>query len=200
MGPRDLRAHRRRRSERTGLIDGVSTGEVAFVVHPTFLYELLWNVAIVVLLVLVDRKFAIGHGRLFALYVAGYCAGRFWIELMRADTATEIAGIRVNTFTSGIVFVLAVAYVIFARKGREAPETLNPGAVKAEVAAAGGAATGDEDARDNGTGTGGATAGRRSRRRTTRHRIRTSPIPPVRSKTAHPAPARGSSSDHTRFR
>ncbi len=49
--------------------------------------------------------------------------------------------------------------MIFARKGREAPETLNPGAVKAEVAAAGGAATGDEDARDNGTGTGGATGG-----------------------------------------
>ena len=106
------------------LIDGVSTGEVAFVVHPTFLYELLWNVAVVVLLVLIDRRFAIGHGRLFALYVAGYCAGRFWIELMRADAATEIAGIRINTFTSGIVFVLAVAYVIFARKGREDPATL----------------------------------------------------------------------------
>ncbi|NLU61300.1 prolipoprotein diacylglyceryl transferase [Rhodococcus sp. HNM0563] len=126
-----------------GLIDGVSTGEVAFVVHPTFLYELLWNVAIVVLLVLVDRKFAIGHGRLFALYVAGYCAGRFWIELMRADTATEIAGIRVNTFTSGIVFVLAVAYVIFARKGREAPETLDPSASKSDDAAVSSAATGE---------------------------------------------------------
>ena len=78
----------------------------------------------VILLVLIDRRFAIGHGRLFALYVAGYCSGRFWIELMRADAATEIAGIRINTFTSGIVFVLAVAYVIFARKGREDPATL----------------------------------------------------------------------------
>lgn len=106
------------------LVDGVSNGEVAFVVHPTFLYELLWNVAIVILLVLVDRRFSIGHGRLFALYVAGYCAGRFWIELMRADEATEIVGIRVNSFTSGIVFVLAVAYVVFAKKGREAPESL----------------------------------------------------------------------------
>ncbi len=145
MGPRDLRAHRRCRPERTGLIDGVSTGEVAFVVHPTFLYELLWNVAVVVLLVLIDRKFAIGHGRLFALYVAGYCAGRFWIELMRADTATEIAGIRINTFTSGIVFVLAVGYVIFARKGREAPETLDPGASRVEGAATDTAAAVDTD-------------------------------------------------------
>lgn len=113
------------------LVDGVSTGEVAYVVHPTFLYELLWNVAVVVLLVLIDRRFTIGHGRLFALYVAGYCAGRFWIELMRTDTATEIAGIRINSFTSAIVFVLAVAYVVFARKGREDPATLagrDPGA------------------------------------------------------------------------
>jgi len=107
-----------------GLIDGVSTGQVASVVHPTFLYELLWNVLIVVLLVVVDRRFRIGHGRLFALYVAGYCLGRFWIELMRTDAATQIAGIRINSFTSGIVFALAVAYFVFARKGREAPEEL----------------------------------------------------------------------------
>ena len=93
----------------SGSVDDCSTGcrpvRSLQVVHPTFLYELLWNLLIVVLLVLVDRKFKIGHGRLFALYVAGYCAGRFWIELMRDDTATEIAGIRVNTFTSTFVFV-----------------------------------------------------------------------------------------------
>ncbi|UTM39968.1 prolipoprotein diacylglyceryl transferase (plasmid) [Rhodococcus pyridinivorans] len=108
------------------LIDGVSTGEVVAVVHPAFLYELLWNLLVVLLLVLVDRRFRIGHGRLFALYVAGYCAGRFWIELMRSDPATVIAGIRINLFTSAIVFVLAVAYVVLARKGREAPEDLKP--------------------------------------------------------------------------
>ncbi|KHJ72835.1 MULTISPECIES: prolipoprotein diacylglyceryl transferase [Rhodococcus] len=116
-----------------GLVDGVSTGEVAFVVHPTFLYELLWNLAVVLLLVFVDRKFTIGHGRLFALYVAGYCAGRFWIELMRTDAATQIAGIRINSFTSGIVFVLAVAYFVLARKGREDPATLNPVAGNADA-------------------------------------------------------------------
>ncbi|MFN3541929.1 MAG: prolipoprotein diacylglyceryl transferase family protein, partial [Rhodococcus sp. (in: high G+C Gram-positive bacteria)] len=66
----------------------------------------------------------IGHGRLFALYVAGYCAGRFWVELMRDDFATTIAGIRINTFTSAIIFVLAVAYFVIATKGREEPATL----------------------------------------------------------------------------
>lgn len=108
---------------------GVSTGVVETVVHPTFLYELLWSLVVVVLLVLVDRRYAIGHGRLFALYVAGYCAGRFWVELLRDDYATHIAGIRVNSFTSGIVFVLAVAYVVLATKGREDPASLaNEGA------------------------------------------------------------------------
>lgn len=117
---------RRTESGLTGpdLLDGVSTGEVIAVVHPAFLYELLWNLLVVLLLVLVDRRFRIGHGRLFALYVAGYCAGRFWIELMRSDPATVIAGIRINLFTSAIVFVLAAAYVVLARKGREAPQDL----------------------------------------------------------------------------
>ncbi len=103
---------------------GTSNGVLEKVVHPTFLYELLWSLAIVVLLVVVDRRYAIGHGRLFALYVAGYCAGRFWVELLRDDYATHIAGIRVNTFTSAIVFVLAVLYFVLAKKGREDPASL----------------------------------------------------------------------------
>ena len=86
-------------------LNGASTGVVERVVHPTFLYEMLWNLLIVVVLVLVDRRFRIGHGRLFALYVAGYCLGRFFVELMRDDYATHIAGIRINSFTSTIVFV-----------------------------------------------------------------------------------------------
>ncbi|WP_407107155.1 prolipoprotein diacylglyceryl transferase [Rhodococcus aetherivorans] len=133
------------------LIDGISTGQVAAVVHPTFLYELLWNLLVVLLLVFVDRRFRIGHGRLFALYVAGYSAGRFFVELMRSDPATEIAGIRINSFTSAIVFVLAVAYVVFARKGREAPEELKSRHPHGATAAAADAtATGD------GIGDGGA--------------------------------------------
>ncbi|EON33062.1 Prolipoprotein diacylglyceryltransferase [Gordonia terrae C-6] len=105
-----------------GLIDGVSNGVVVAVVHPTFLYELLWNVLIVVLLVVVDRYFRIGHGRLFALYVAGYCLGRFFVELLRDDraaVANDIAGIRPNLFTAALVFVAAVIYFVLAPKGRE---------------------------------------------------------------------------------
>lgn len=105
-------------------LDGVSTGQLAMVVQPTFLYELLWNLVVFVVLLYVDRRFRIGHGRLFALYVAGYCIGRFCIELLRDDAATHIAGIRINSFTSTFVFIGAVVYLILAPKGREDPATL----------------------------------------------------------------------------
>jgi hypothetical protein len=58
------------------------------------------------------------------MYVAGYCLGRFWIELMRSDVATHIAGIRVNSFTSTFVFIGAVVYIMVAPKGREDPASL----------------------------------------------------------------------------
>jgi phosphatidylglycerol---prolipoprotein diacylglyceryl transferase len=105
-------------------LDGVSTGQLAYVVQPTFLYELIWNLLVFVALIYLDRRFKLGHGRLFALYVAGYCVGRFGVELLRNDAATLIAGIRINVFTSTFVFIGAVVYVILAPKGREDPESL----------------------------------------------------------------------------
>jgi prolipoprotein diacylglyceryl transferase len=105
-------------------LDGISTGQIAFVVQPTFLYELIWNVLVFVALIYADRRFNLGHGRLFALYVAGYCVGRFCVELLRDDTATHIAGIRINSFTSTFVFIGAMVYLMAAPKGREDPESL----------------------------------------------------------------------------
>ncbi|MDY6870060.1 MAG: prolipoprotein diacylglyceryl transferase [Actinomycetota bacterium] len=105
-------------------LTGVSTGRVIEVVHPTFLYELVWNLLVFAVLIWADRRFNLGHGRLFALYVAGYCLGRFWIELLRSDMATELAGIRVNSFTSTFVFIGAVVYLMAAPRGREDPATL----------------------------------------------------------------------------
>ncbi|WP_433193321.1 prolipoprotein diacylglyceryl transferase [Nocardia sp. CA-107356] len=111
------------------MMNGVSTGVVDKVVQPTFLYEMIWNLLIVVLLVQIDKRYRIGHGRLFALYVAGYCLGRFFVELLRDDEATKIAGIRINSFTSALVFLAAVAYFIFATKGRETADQLQPSTV-----------------------------------------------------------------------
>jgi prolipoprotein diacylglyceryl transferase len=115
------------RRDASGALDtlnGVSTGQLIEVVHPTFLYELLWNLLIFAALLYIDKRFNLGHGRLFASYVALYCLGRFWIELMRSDVATHIAGIRVNSFTSTFVFIGAVVYIMVAPKGREDPASL----------------------------------------------------------------------------
>jgi prolipoprotein diacylglyceryl transferase len=83
--------------------------------HPTFLYELLWNLAAAALVIWADRRFRLGHGRAFALYVAAYCAGRLWIELLRTDPAETFLGVRLNVFTSIVVGLLAVAYLIWQR-------------------------------------------------------------------------------------
>jgi prolipoprotein diacylglyceryltransferase len=85
--------------------------------HPTFLYEAVWNLGVIALLLLVDRRFKLGHGRAFFLYVAAYTAGRAWIENMRIDTVNHFLGLRLNVWTALILFVLAVvAFVVSARK------------------------------------------------------------------------------------
>ncbi|HET9138954.1 prolipoprotein diacylglyceryl transferase [Actinophytocola sp.] len=86
------------------------------IVHPTFLYELLWDLAVAALVVWADRRYRLGHGRAFALYVAGYTAGRTWIELMRTDPAREVFGLRINVWVSIVVFLGAVAYLIWAKR------------------------------------------------------------------------------------
>ncbi|ALC06269.1 Prolipoprotein diacylglyceryl transferase [Corynebacterium deserti GIMN1.010] len=107
-------------------VTGTSTGEIMAVVHPTFLYELLWNVLIFALLLWADKRFKLGHGRVFALYVAGYTLGRFWIEQMRVDEATLVGGIRINTIVSAVVFIGAVIVFFLLKKGRETPEEVDP--------------------------------------------------------------------------
>ncbi|MET4921518.1 prolipoprotein diacylglyceryl transferase [Streptomyces sp. PSRA5] len=90
--------------------------------HPTFLYESLWCVGVALLVVWADRRFKLGHGRAFALYVAAYCVGRAWIEYLRVDEAHHVLGLRLNVWTAIIVFVLAVVYIVVSartRPGRE---------------------------------------------------------------------------------
>jgi prolipoprotein diacylglyceryl transferase len=83
--------------------------------HPTFLYELLWNLAAAAFVVWADRRFRLSHGRAFALYVAAYCAGRVWIEMLRVDPAEHFFGVRLNVFTSAILGLLAIGYLVWQR-------------------------------------------------------------------------------------
>ncbi|MDX3074302.1 prolipoprotein diacylglyceryl transferase [Streptomyces sp. MI02-7b] len=106
--------------------------------HPTFLYESLWCIGVALLVIWADRRFKLGHGRAFALYVATYTVGRFWIEYLRVDDAHHILGLRLNDWTSIIVFAGAVAYMIVSarlRPGRE--ESVEPVPVAAAEGDAG---------------------------------------------------------------
>jgi prolipoprotein diacylglyceryl transferase len=113
----------------TGLpdnLDGVAVNTTQFqVVQPTFLYELVWDLIVALLLVLADRRFRLGHGRAFALYVSGYAFGRFWIELVRTDPATHVFGVRINVWIMSLLFVAGLVYFFLAgrRGGREDPTT-----------------------------------------------------------------------------
>jgi prolipoprotein diacylglyceryl transferase len=105
--------------------------------HPTFLYESLWLLGMALVLVWADRRFQMGHGRVFALYVLLYTIGRGWIEALRIDDAHHILGLRLNDWTSIIVGLGALAYLIISartRPGREKVLTRSAAPVDEESA------------------------------------------------------------------
>ncbi len=89
--------------------------------HPAFLYECLWNLAAFALLIWLDRRFRLGHGRVAALYVMLYTAGRAWIENLRIDDVqmNDVFGLRLNVWTSIVLFVGAALF--FAWSARRHP-------------------------------------------------------------------------------
>lgn len=89
--------------------------------HPTFLYEMLWNLALLGFLLWIDKKRVLRPGRLFAVYILGYGLGRLWVEMLRIDTATRIAGLRVNEWMS-MTFILAAALVIIIGGPKRRPD------------------------------------------------------------------------------
>jgi prolipoprotein diacylglyceryl transferase len=122
--------------------------------HPTFLYESLWNLAGVALLLVLDRRFNFRRGRLFWLYAMYYTLGRVWIEAMRIDDAEQISlfGLttRLNVWTSIFVFVTALAvFILLGRKGRPEPDTVYlPGREPAKPAVTGDAGGTEDGVRD----------------------------------------------------
>jgi prolipoprotein diacylglyceryl transferase len=81
--------------------------------QPTFLYEALWCLAAAGVLLLVERRFRIRPGGLFALYVLAYSLGRVWIETLRIDPSHEIAGVRLNVYVAVLAIVLSAAFFIW---------------------------------------------------------------------------------------
>ena len=84
--------------------------------HPTFLYESLWDVGVMFLLLYLDRRYHPRRGRLFAAYVMAYTAGRAWIEALRIDHANHFLGLRLNDWVSALLFTGALCYVLVTRR------------------------------------------------------------------------------------
>jgi prolipoprotein diacylglyceryl transferase len=77
--------------------------------HPTFLYESLWNLALVAALIWIDRRLHLRRGSLFLLYLVGYGAGRFWIELLRVDADFRILGLSRNNLNALLIIIVGLA-------------------------------------------------------------------------------------------
>ncbi|WP_296665400.1 prolipoprotein diacylglyceryl transferase [Demequina sp.] len=89
--------------------------------HPTFLYEMVWNLAGAALIIYLDRRLDLRGGRVFWLYVMVYVSGRLWIEHVRIDEAVNVLGLRINEWVSIVVLSTAVAaFTILGRRQRTA--------------------------------------------------------------------------------
>jgi prolipoprotein diacylglyceryl transferase len=84
--------------------------------HPTFLYEALWNLGLVVILVVFDRRIRHAPGEVLWIYVAGYGLGRLWIESLRIDSASLVLGVRVNIFVALSAVIVGVAMAFRTRR------------------------------------------------------------------------------------
>ncbi|MEP7017552.1 MAG: prolipoprotein diacylglyceryl transferase [Actinomycetota bacterium] len=104
--------------------------------QPTFLYESLWSALVALALVLVDRRYNLARGQVFALYGMLYTLGRIVIETMRTDTANHILGLRLNVWTSAVVFAgSAYAYWRLGVRGRDADTDVGKISAEPETAA-----------------------------------------------------------------
>jgi len=83
--------------------------------HPTFLYELLWNLAALGVLLALERRFRLGNGRVFALYAVLYTLGRGWVEDLRIDPVAlrNVGGFRFNVWTSIVVCIASGLFFVW---------------------------------------------------------------------------------------
>jgi len=94
--------------------------------QPTFLYEFLWDIGGVGVLLWLDRRFTLKRPALFALYVAWYTAFRTFEEVLRIDPSSHLFGMRINFWVSLVVFIAAVAFFIWWQFKRFASEPSSP--------------------------------------------------------------------------
>lgn len=121
--PWGLEIHRWDSSTGRAVVDGAGQPVVLGTFHPTFLYESLFLLGLAVLLLVLDRRVRFAPGQVMALYIGGYPVGRLFIEMIRTDAANTILGLRVNIWTSILVFALGVVlYFLLGRRAEEPDE------------------------------------------------------------------------------
>ncbi|MCJ1694370.1 prolipoprotein diacylglyceryl transferase [Rathayibacter caricis] len=85
--------------------------------HPTFLYEILWNVVGIGVILVAERRFRLQWGDVFGVYLVWYGIGRIWFESIRIDPSEVLLGLRTNVWAALIAVVIGLAIVIV--QGRE---------------------------------------------------------------------------------
>jgi prolipoprotein diacylglyceryl transferase len=85
--------------------------------HPTFLYESIWSLVGVALLLAADKRFNLRWGRMIGLYFIYYSIGRVWVEAIRIDPSEIVLGLRINIWSAifGIVVGLVVMFISYRR-------------------------------------------------------------------------------------
>lgn len=87
--------------------------------HPTFLYEILWNVLGIIVILALEKKFELRWGRVFALYLIWYGIGRSFLESIRIDPSEMFLGVRTNIWAAWLAIIVGV--VLFWLQYRRHP-------------------------------------------------------------------------------
>lgn len=91
--------------------------------HPTFLYEMIWNLTGFAVLIWLDRKFKLRWGQMFAAYLITYSIGRAFIESIRIDPSEIFFGLRTNVWSAIAGIAIGVALLVWSRRKHKLEET-----------------------------------------------------------------------------
>jgi prolipoprotein diacylglyceryl transferase len=91
--------------------------------HPTFLYESIWSLVGVAILLQADKRFKLRWGKMFGLYLIYYSIGRVWVEAIRIDPSEIVLGLRVNIWSAILGMVVGLAVILIQSRRHTGSET-----------------------------------------------------------------------------
>ena len=91
--------------------------------HPTFLYESIWSLVGVAILLHADKRFNLRWGKMFGLYLIYYSIGRVWVEAIRIDPSEIVLGLRVNIWSAILGMVVGLAVILIQSRRHTGSET-----------------------------------------------------------------------------